>query len=292
MGPRIAGGARLAGELVTLLRPFGSAGTFGARFAGGCSVDFGARLVVFEMSALRQRTEIRAAVMVLLIFLATQRMYASPRDHRVAVMIDEAWALLEGTSASFVEGVARRARKYNGALICATQGVDEFFRNPSAEAAWATSEWTMFFKQRDSSIATLKREKRIDLEGDPVLERALRSLTSVRDVWSEMIIHGPGGWDIHRLLLDDVSLTAFSSAGEDVAAIEALIAGGMSRRDAIAHHADKAREGRDEETGGHSTRRREAGSSSSGPASSEPSSSGHTPGTHYRQEATNGQHPA
>ena len=239
-------------DLVTLLKPFTSDGAFGARFAGGCSARFDSRLVVFEMSALRQRHEIRAAAMVLLIFLATQRMFTSPRDHRVAIMVDEAWALLEGTSAKFIEGVARRARKYNGALICATQGVDEFFRNPSAEAAWSTSDWTIFFKQKESSIATLKREQRIDLERDPVLEKALRSLNSIRDAWSELVIHGPGGWDIHRLLLDDVSLTAFSSSGDDVAAIEALIAGGKTRAEAIAHHAGTIRSG-SATTGGQGT---------------------------------------
>ena len=37
-------------------------------------------------------------------------------------MIDEAWALLSGSTADFIEGVAQR-RKYNGALITAAQAL-------------------------------------------------------------------------------------------------------------------------------------------------------------------------
>ena len=63
------------------------------------------------MSAVREKAEVQAASMVMLIFLATQKMYRSPKNQPVSIMIDEAWALLGGTSADFIEGVARRARK-------------------------------------------------------------------------------------------------------------------------------------------------------------------------------------
>lgn len=225
-----------AGNLATLLQRFSSTGAAGAHFSGGCSVSLDDRFVVFEMEALRQRRHIRAAAMTLIVFLAQQKTYLTPRDHRVAIMIDEAWALLEGTSGKFIEGVARRARKYNGALITATQSVADYFQNPAAIAAWEQSDWTIMFAQSDSSIQALRQEKRINLT--PTLEKALRDLQSRRGLWSEMVVHNrDGGWNIVRLLLDDLSLAAFSSTGEDVAAIEAMVAGGMSRDEAIIHHA-------------------------------------------------------
>ena len=78
-------------------------------------------------------------------------------------MVDEAWSLLGGTSADFIEGVARRARKYSGSLICATQSVEDFFTSKSTEAAWANSEWAILLKQKDSSIDALKSARRIRL---------------------------------------------------------------------------------------------------------------------------------
>ncbi len=230
---------RVRADLITLMKPFCSDGAYGRIFSEGCSVSLDASLVVFEMSNLRDKKEIQAASMVLLIFLATQKMYHSPRDVPVAIMIDEAWSLLSGTTADFVEGVARRARKYNGSLITATQGVEDFFRSKAAEAAWSNSDWTIFFGQRDSSIEQLKAEKRIQC--DEVLERALRSLNSLLNVWSEAIIYGPSGWDIMRLCLDSVSLTAFSSKGEDVVAIENLMKGGATRGEAITQLAHEKR---------------------------------------------------
>ena len=226
----------ICSEIITLLRPYAEKGVFGRLFSKGCSVQMHDALVVFEMSSLREKKEVQAAVMVLLIFLATQKMYHSGRDQPVAIMIDEAWSLLSGTMGSFIEGVARRTRKYNGALITATQSAQDYFTNAAAEAAWANSDWMLFFTQKDSSIGALKDSDKILC--DAVLERGLRSISAMRDVYSEAIIYGQSGWDIVRIILDPVSRTAFSSTGDDVAAINNFIAKGMSRAEAIIHHAE------------------------------------------------------
>ena len=230
----------ICSEIITLLKPCAEKGVFGRLFSKGCSVQMDDALIVFEMSSLREKKEVQSAVMVLLIFLSTQKMYHSGRDQPVAIMIDEAWSLLSGTMGSFIEGVARRTRKYNGALITATQLAQDYFTSPAAEAAWANSDWMLFFAQKDSSIGALKASEKILC--DAVLERALRSISAVRDVYSEAIIYGQSGWDIVRIILDPVSRTAFSSTGDDVAAINHLIDGDMSRADAIIYHAETKEE--------------------------------------------------
>ena len=218
-------------DLITLLRPFAAKGVYGKIFAHGCSVKMDAELMVFEMSHLRDKPAIQAACMTLLIFLSTQLMYHSPRDKPVGIMVDEAWALLSGSSADFIEGIARRARKYNGCLITATQGVGDYFRSKAAEAAWANSSWRLFFHMQDASIEALKGEKKVNC--DEVLEQGLRSLNSRHNVWSEMIIHGQNGWDIGRLILDDVSLNTFSSDSKDAAFVTKMVAGGATRAEAV-----------------------------------------------------------
>ena len=227
----------IARQLVKLLLPFTSTNAYGRLFSGGCNIDLSHDLVVFEMSAVRDKSEIQAASMVLLIFLATQKMYHSPKNKHVSIMIDEAWSLLGGTSADFIEGVARRARKYSGSLICATQSVEDFFTSKSTEAAWANSEWAIMLKQKDSSIDALKSARRIRVDDE--MERALRSLETVRGQYSELALISSVRWDVCQLRLDDVSLTAFSSSGEDVQAIEELIRSGLSRSEAITQHAQK-----------------------------------------------------
>ena len=72
-------------------------------------------MTVFELAELKGRGDVQAVVLMLVVFLATQRMYHGPRTRAKAIVIDEAWDLLSGEdSRAFLEGAARRARKYRG----------------------------------------------------------------------------------------------------------------------------------------------------------------------------------
>ena len=65
---------------------------------------------------------------MLVVFLATQRMYHGPRTRTKAIVIDEVWDLLSGEdSRTFLEGAARRAHKYRGALVTGTQSVNDYY---------------------------------------------------------------------------------------------------------------------------------------------------------------------
>ena len=232
-------------DLHELLQPFGTGGAYGEKLAGGCNIEAGNRLVVFELKSLDKLVELRAGVMVLLGFLASEKMFRTARDHRVGLIIDEAHDLLSGSSAGFVEEVARTARKYNGALVTATQSIEDYFANPSATIAWNQSEWRLLLQQDESSIAALEANRRINV--DARLKEALRSLQPRRDMWSEMIVHGPFGWDITRLPVDRFTLSSMTTSGDDVAAINRLMEGGMSRGEAISAFAERRIEEEEEQ---------------------------------------------
>ena len=140
--------------------------------------------------------------------------------------------LLSGEdSKAFLEGAARRARKYRGALITGTQSVNDYYANPAARAAWENSDWTIFLAQKDESVELLKSEKRIHC--DPGMERALKSLTTADGRYAELVLHGPDGWRVARLVLDAWSVALFSSRGPAFAAVETLKAEGLSTVEAI-----------------------------------------------------------
>ena len=104
-----------ARDLARMLSPFGEGGLFGAYFNGECTLRLNASLVVFELSEIKTRPELQVQVLMLIMFLAGERMYKSERSQNVAVIIDEAWSMLHGEgSRDFIEGMARRARKYSG----------------------------------------------------------------------------------------------------------------------------------------------------------------------------------
>ena len=227
-----AAGDKRAADMALALGPWRPGGALGRLFAGGDTPNLDAALTVFELAELKGRGDVQGVVLMLVVFLATQRMYHGPRTRPKAIVIDEAWDLLSGEdSRAFLEGAARRARKYRGALITGTQSVNDYYANPAARAAWDNADWTIFLSQKDESVELLKQEKRIHC--DPAMERALKSLATVDGRHAELVLHGPDGWRVARLALDAWSVALYSSRGPVFAAVERCKAEGLTTAQAI-----------------------------------------------------------
>jgi conjugal transfer ATP-binding protein TraC len=103
----------LSRDLALGLQPFCSTGTYGAFFLGDANLDLSADLTVFELSDLQSRPELRSVVLTGVMFIASQTMRKTSRSVNKALVIDEAWQMLEGGQmATFVESFARTCRKY------------------------------------------------------------------------------------------------------------------------------------------------------------------------------------
>ena len=227
-----AAGDRRASDMALALGPWRPGGAMGRLFEGAGTPALDAALTVFELAELKGRGDVQGVVLMLVIFLATQRMYHGPRTRPKAIVIDEAWDLLSGEdSRAFLEGAARRARKYRGALVTGTQSVNDYYANPAARAAWENSDWVIFLAQKDESVELLKQEKRIHC--DPGMERALKSLATVDGRHAELVLHGPDGWRVARLALDRWSTALYSSRGPAFAAVEKLKEEGLTTEQAI-----------------------------------------------------------
>ena len=264
---------RRAKDMATALGPWCPGGALGRLFAGGETPVLDAALTVFELAELKGRGDVQAAVLMLVVFLATQRMYHGPRTRAKALVIDEAWDLLSGEdSRAFLEGAARRARKYRGALVTGTQSVNDYYANPAARAAWDNADWTVFLAQKDESVELLKQEKRIHC--DPGMERALKSLATAEGRYAELVLHGPDGWRVARLVLDPWSVALFSSRGPAFAAVERFKAQGLTTVEAIDRIAGAAQTAADAGRG-----RADAEAGAAEPATGEPAVRGDGTGT-------------
>ena len=227
-----ARGDRRAIDMATALGPWCPGGSMGRLFEGSAVPSLDRAVTVFELAELKGRGDLQAVVLMLVVFLATQRMYHGERTRAKAIVIDEAWDLLSGEdSRAFLEGAARRARKYRGALVTGTQSVNDYYANPAARAAWENSDWVIFLAQKDESVELLKSEKRIHC--DPGMEQALKSLTTADGRFAELVLHGPDGWRVARLVLDPWSVALYSSRGPAFAEVERLKAEGLSTVEAI-----------------------------------------------------------
>ena len=221
-----------ARDMGLALGPWCPGGASGRLFSGTNVPALDAAFTVFELAELKGRADVQAVVLMLVVFLATQRMYHGARTVPKAIVIDEAWDLLSGEdSRAFIEGAARRARKYRGALVTGTQSVNDYYANPAARAAWDNADWVIFLSQKDESVELLKAEKRIHC--DPGMERALKSLRTAAGRFAELVLHGPDGWRVARLVLDRWSVALFSSKGPKFATVEKLKSQGLSTAEAI-----------------------------------------------------------
>ena len=221
-----------ARDLGRMLRPCMRGGVFERYWNGRCTLRIGSHLTVFELSGIKTRKDLQGLVMMMMMFLASEAMYHGDRRRRGAIVIDEAWDLLHGpASKAFVEGLARRARKYNGALITGTQTVNDYYKNDAALASYENTDWICFLAQKPDSINFLKNSGRIAV--DEGMERDMKSLKRSGSQYSEVMILGPGGYAIGRLMLDPFSVKLYSSKAEDFEAIRRLQADGLSLIDAV-----------------------------------------------------------
>jgi len=218
-------------DLATMLHPYTREGVYGKYFEGSTTTDFDADLVVLELEELKAKRDLQTVVLLIVMYRITREMYFS-RERKKIVIIDEAWDLLSGeATAAFIEAGYRRARKYNGAFISATQGVDDYHRTPAARAALANSDWMLLLRQKPESIEMMRKLGQFPM--DDAMLRLLQSLRTEHGAYSEIYIHSPAGRGIGRLIVDPHSLLLFSSRAEDFNAIEAKRRTGLTVSDAI-----------------------------------------------------------
>lgn len=229
-----------AQDLGTMLHPYTKRGNYGRYFEGESTLDFSNPLVVLELEELKNTKDLQSVVLLTLMYHVTNSMYQSDRTKPVACIIDEAWDLLRGQSTGeFVEEGCRRARKYNGSFITGTQGVDDYYKTNAAKAAFENSDWVCLLGQKEESIHQMKESGRIRM--DAHMERTLNSIKTIHGEYSEVMIKGPAGYAIGRLILDPFSQTLYSSKGEEYAAVKAIVDSGCSLEEAIEYVAKEKR---------------------------------------------------
>jgi len=222
----------IAKNLGQKLFPYTEKGTYGRFFNGPATVDLSAKLVVIELEELKERKDLQSVIVQMVILQITNKLYLGNRMTPSNLVLDEAWDMLRGKqSGEFIETAARRLRKYCGSLVVGTQSVNDFYQSPAAQAAFDNSDWMCLLSQKKESIEQLKKTSRISL--DPTMEMMLSSVQTRQGEYAEVMIYGPHGYAIGRLLLDPYSLILYSTKPEEFAAVEAGIRQGLSIAEAV-----------------------------------------------------------
>lgn len=219
-------------DVVVKLQAFSRDGSYGDYFAGEANLRLDQAFTVFELSDIKGQRVLQDVVLQVIMFLGTELMFKTPRSMPVAILIDEAWDLLQTpATAKFIEGVVRRARKYTGALITGTQSISDYYNNAAAEVCLQNSDWLVMLAQKPETIDRLVADNKLSVT--PSIAAQIKSLQSVSGLFSEAAIKGADGWAFTRLMLDPFSLAVYSSKGSTVDRIKRLKADGHTTVEAI-----------------------------------------------------------
>lgn len=214
------------------LYPFTKNGQYGRYFNGKNNLNFQNPFTVLELEELKGRQHLQQVVLLQLIYQIQQDMYLGERDRPKIVIIDEAWSLLsQGNVGEFIEHGYRRFRKYGGAAVTITQGVNDLYQNKVGQAIAENSAFTLLLGQKAEAINVIQEHKRLPL-GDGGY-RILKTVHSSKGHYSEIFMLTPRGTGIARLTVDPYSLLLYSTAPEDVQAVRNYTLSGLSQRQAI-----------------------------------------------------------
>ena len=222
-------------DLADALFPFSRDGVFGHYFTGPSTIDLSDDFVVLEMKELDDRPQLQTIVLLILMMRIEQTMYSPNRQRRKQVcLIDEAWKLLSyGNAATFVEEGYRTARKYGGAFVAISQGVNDFYKNPTTLACLENSDWTLLLAQKEESIKQLANSDR--LPGGKSNLSLIRKLRMVKGLYSSASIISPQGLIVVRLVIDKFSEMLFTTNDKEVGERQELLSRGLSLMEALEH---------------------------------------------------------
>jgi conjugal transfer ATP-binding protein TraC len=211
-------GDRRAEDLAQSLYSYTINGTYGRFFNGPSTINFDNALIVIELEELKERKDLQAVVVQMVIVNITNLMFLGDRKTPFNIVIDEAWDMLrDKQSGVFIETLARRLRKYRGSLVVGTQSVNDFYQSPGAQAAFDNSDTMCMLSQKEESIAQLKKADRLSMSAQK--EQQLKSVKTKQGQFAEVMIITPLGYFIARVFLDTFSNLLFSTKAEDYAAI-------------------------------------------------------------------------
>jgi conjugal transfer ATP-binding protein TraC len=210
-----------ARDLGTQLYPYTKEGMYARFFEGPSTIKFDNPFVVLELGELNNKPDLQSVVVLILMMQIAQAMYLGDREVRKMCIIDEAWRLMSsGNAGEFIEEGYRVARKHGGNFVTITQGIDDYYKSDTAKAALQNADWVYLLRQKAESIQQLAKSDRLVM--NDYMTRSLKSVETKQGQYSELMVYGPAGWTIGRLVVDPFTEKLYSTQAAEFQALESM----------------------------------------------------------------------
>lgn len=215
------------------LFPFTKKGEYGRFFAGRNNVSFTGALATIELEELKGRKHLQQVVLYIAVYQINQDMYLGDRDREKVLIIDEAWDLLkDGDMSLFIMTAFRRIRKYGGAAIVCTQGLEDLYETANGRAIAENATNKYLLRQGRETVTALEENKRLDI-GEFGF-KLMKTVQTIPGEFSEIFFQTEGGVGVGRLYVAPFMKLLYSSKADDVTEIRYYTdQEGLSLTDAI-----------------------------------------------------------
>ncbi len=211
-------------ELVVALYNFANPdGMYYRYFNGQNNLKFHSDFVVIELEELDKNPHLKSVVLAALSHIISTEFFLTKGVKYKILAVDEAWSIMDNKIVmKFLETMARRVRKYKGALGIITQGIGDFSKNDATRAIFDNSAIKIFLSQTDESLQAAKTRGELNL--DEGIVNILSTLSSKPPLYSDMLIKNADGvFVVLRLITDRVTHWILTGHKDDVVVLNKIM---------------------------------------------------------------------
>ena len=139
-------------------------------------------LICFDLAKIKENPTLYPIVGMMITELATDILARYPDDIK-RIYIDEAWSMLEGCMAGFIEGMYRTVRKIKGVIGIITQGISEIKKSGIGEIVKANSSTVFILNHTDTNMLEELCEYMGLTAHQADLAKSLRRMESWREIF-------------------------------------------------------------------------------------------------------------
>lgn len=228
-------------DFANQLSSFCAGGMYAPFLSGKNEFNIAKEFIVVEFKGLENHPDVRDPLIMLLIYHINQLMYMSgDRSNKIQIILDEAHRFLGKNPRmdDFIEQAYRRARKYDGSIILATQGFDDIYNSKSGGLSKAgsvivnNSSWKIFMKQTETSVNMLLNSGVFQFSD--IDKEIIRSISTVKGEYSELFVMTPEEIKIpYRLVMNRFFYYLTTTNPADKLEIKKLTDSGLGIGEAI-----------------------------------------------------------
>ena len=197
-----------------MMNEFTLNGAHGRWFNAPMNVSLnGSRFVNLELMELQRRPQVMLVVLMQMMFAIGKEISSATDKRRRILFVDEASVLLEiQTALDFLEGLARRVAKHQGALGIGIQALSDLYKNEKTRTISAQTAHFLVMRQNADSVAQLENNKQFVI--GPSGLAMMKTVRKTKE-YAETFLYSEESMAIGRLQLDPYRRVLFATDGPE-----------------------------------------------------------------------------